>query len=34
MGHGLQAEVGAGHLKRSGALYFLILKPEKALSLP
>ncbi len=28
MGHGLQAEVGAGHLKHSGALYFLILKPD------
>jgi membrane-bound lytic murein transglycosylase A len=27
MGHGLRAEVGAGHLKHSGALYFLILKP-------
>jgi membrane-bound lytic murein transglycosylase A len=26
MGHGLKAEVGAGHLKHSGALYFLILK--------
>jgi membrane-bound lytic murein transglycosylase A len=34
MGHGLQAEVGAGHLKRSGALYFLILKPDKTLWLP
>jgi membrane-bound lytic murein transglycosylase A len=27
MGHGLKAEVGAGHLKHSGTLYFLILKP-------
>ena len=27
MGHGLKAEVGAGHLKHSGELYFLILKP-------
>jgi membrane-bound lytic murein transglycosylase A len=31
MGHGLQAEVSAGHLKHTGALYFLILKPESAL---
>lgn len=29
MGHGIEAEVGAGHLKHSGALYFLILKPAK-----
>lgn len=28
MGHGLKAEVGAGHLKHSGTLYFLILKPN------
>jgi len=28
MGHGLQAEVGAGHLKHPGALYFLVLKPD------
>jgi membrane-bound lytic murein transglycosylase A len=29
MGHGLQAETAAGHLKHSGALYFFVLKPEK-----
>ncbi len=28
MGHGLQAEVGAGHLKHPGTLYFLVLKPD------
>lgn len=31
MGHGLQAEVGAGHLKHPGALYFLVLKPDRLL---
>lgn len=31
MGHGLQAEVGAGHLKHPGAVYFLVLKPNSAL---
>ncbi len=31
MGHGLQAEVAAGHLKGSGAVYFLVLKPDRAL---
>ena len=34
MGHGLQAEVGAGHLKHPGALYFLVLKPDRALLSP
>jgi membrane-bound lytic murein transglycosylase A len=29
-GHGLRAEVTAGHLKHPGALYFLILKPGPA----
>ena len=28
MGHGVQAEVGAGHLKHPGTLYFLVLKPD------
>ncbi len=28
MGHGRQAEVGASHLKHTGDLYFLVLKPE------
>jgi membrane-bound lytic murein transglycosylase A len=28
MGRGLQAEVGAGHLKHAGALFFLVLKPS------
>ena len=28
-GHGLQAEVGAGHLKHPGALYFLVLKTDR-----
>ncbi len=28
MGHGLQAEISAGHIKHPGALYFLVLKPE------
>lgn len=28
MGSGLQAEVGAGHLKHPGALFFLVLKPS------
>lgn len=27
-GHGLRAEVGAGHLKHSGALYLLVLKTD------
>lgn len=27
-GHGLQAEVAAGHLKHEGQLYFLMLKPD------
>jgi membrane-bound lytic murein transglycosylase A len=27
-GHGLRAEVGAGHLKHPGQLYFLVLKPN------
>lgn len=27
MGHGLVAEIGAGHLKHPGRLYFLVLKP-------
>jgi membrane-bound lytic murein transglycosylase A len=34
MGHGLRAEVGAGHLKHSGALWFLILKPDKGSPIP
>lgn len=28
MGHGLQAETAAGHLKHPGTLYFLVLNPE------
>jgi membrane-bound lytic murein transglycosylase A len=28
MGRGLRAEVGAGHLKHAGALFFLVLKPS------
>jgi membrane-bound lytic murein transglycosylase A len=27
-GHGVRAEVGAGHLKHTGELYFLVLNPE------
>ena len=30
MGHGRLAEVGAGRLKHTGALYFLVLKPDPA----
>ncbi len=30
MGHGLQAETAAGHLKHPGTLYFLVLKPDLA----
>ena len=30
-GHGLQAEVGAGHLKHPGRLYFLVLKTDNLL---
>ncbi len=28
MGHGLQAETAAGHIKHPGTLYFLVLNPE------
>jgi len=28
MGHGLQAETAAGHIKHSGSLYFLVLDPD------